>query len=637
VSTSAQQQPKVARDALVRPALLALLAAPWAAHAAITGLSALGSRPLAARWVALGIVGFAVLVTAVGVHRAVQTKRDDEVIVSPVTGVAGRLCGAMSAGAVLALAGAVLAALALPLIAYDALGYHLPVIADWLDAGRVAWVTTDDPIRNGYPLGQEAIGALLAAATGSTSVVTLPSFFYVVAGALSIWHFSERMGVRRELSRAAAALFLLVPIVILNAPTGYVDASFAGAVVSCFLLSALAFGDARPDFVLVAAAGMAAAHALSLKGTGVSTLLAASGATAVVLVARRLAGSPLPAAFARRLGVAAVFAAPGAFWLVRNVVHTGNPLWPVAIRVAGHDLFSGVAPLAAIMDAAHNTPPALARLNEASRLAHTWLEWAGPAVAFDDRFAGLGLAWPLVALPAIVFTVVRLFRGGLAPERRTPLAIALVATAIAFLLQPMRWWPRYTIWLWGLGAVSVAYAAESLVRAGKGRTLAAALSVATGLAAVEGSIALFHSNGLGAALAHSGAGALFASDPRTAPNALDWVDATFWKSGVADADQVCRGSWKPGTDDAILDGVFAQLSPRPHVHVVLDDDGNWSRVHKAWKDAGCTDLLLLQGSPVLPLAEKDPEVSVEPAVAFDPLFIVRPRALTRLSSRNEPR
>jgi hypothetical protein len=606
------------------------------AHAVVTGLSALGGRPLADRGLALGITACAVLVTAVGVRRAVRSG-GDEVSVAPLPGAARLLGIVLSAGAGLALAGAVLAALALPLVAYDALGYHLPVIADWLDAGRIAWVATDDPIRNGYPLGQEAIGALLAAATGSTSVVALPSFFYAASGALSIWLFTERMGVRRELSRAAAALFLLAPIVILNAPSGYVDASFAGAVVSCFLLSALAFGQAQPDLVLAAAAGMAAAHALALKGTGVSTLLAISLASAGVLLATRRARGSLPEALAKRVGVAMAFAAPGVFWLVRNLVHTGNPLWPVAIGVAGHELFPGVAPLAAILDTAHNTPPALARLNEVGRIVHTWLEWSGPAVAFDDRFAGLGLAWPLVAVPAIALTVGRFFRGGIASEHRLPLAIALFATAIAFVLQPMRWWPRYTIWLWGLGAVSVACTAESLVAAGRGRALSVVLSVATGLAAVEGAVALFHANGLGSALGRSGARALFAGDPRNAPNAVDWVDATFWKSGVADAEHVCRGAWKPGTDDAILDGVFAQLSPRPHVHVVSDDDGDWSRVQKAWKDAGCTDLLLLQGSPVLPLAEKDPEVSVEPAVAFDPLYIVRPRRLARLSSRNETR
>lgn len=631
---SAPQHPPAPTAAPVRLALLAVLAAPWVAHGLVTGLSALGVRPISARGPALAIIVVSALVPLAAVRIVGRWRRAD--YTSPrLGGAAGHLCAALSALAAVALGGAFLGALALPVIAYDALGYRLPVVADWLDAGRVAWVTTDDPVRNGYPLGQEAIGAVLAAVTGSTNAAVLASFFYIVAGALSIWVFAEQVGVRRELARAAAALFLLVPIVILNAPTGYVDASFAGAVVSFVLLSALAFSEESADLVLAAAAGMSAAHALSLKGTGVTTLLAVSLAVAAArVVKRRAGGAPLPR-FGLRLGVAASFAAPGAFWLVRNLVHTGNPLWPVTIRIAGRDVLPGAASLASILDVAHNTPASFAGLSDVGRVARTWLETAGPAVAFDDRLAGLGLVWPLFALPAIAVTAFRLSKGSLPARQRTPIAIAFIATGIAFVLQPMHWWSRYTIWLWGAGALALAVTAESMIAAGRGRAVSVALSLVTGLAAVEGGIALLHANGLGTAVARAGADALFSGDARKPPNALEWVDATFWKSGVGDSEQVCRGAWKPGTDDAILDGVFAQLTPRPHVHVVADDDADWSRVEKAWNDAGCANLLLFRGSPVLPLAQRDPGVTVEPAVAFDPLFIVRARQSPRLAARNQ--
>ena len=634
MSISAPQQPKAAPVALVRPALLGALTAPWVAHALVTHLSAIGAHPLTARGAATGIIVVTVLITSL-VMWFFRHRTSDTALHPVLDGLGGHLAAALSATAVVATAAGVLAAVSLPLVAYDALGYRLPVVADWLDAGRIAWVTTDDPVRNGYPLGQEAVGALLAAATASTRVVALPSFLYVVAGALSIWFFVERVGVRRAVARAAAALFLLAPIVVLNAPTGYVDASFAGAVVASFLLSALAFGESRPDFVVAAAAGMSLSHALSLKGTGVSIVLAVAVAVVVAVIVERRTSGSLPGFIAARLVVVATFAAPGAFWLIRDFVHTGNPLWPIAIRVAGHELLRGTAPLAAILDVTHNTPAALAGLHEPHKVLYTWLEWAGPAVAFDDRLAGLGLAWPLVALPSLAFVVVRLVNGAAPREQRGPLAMVLLATAVAFALQPMRWWPRYTVWLWGAGAVAFASAAESLIVSGRERVLSAVLALVTTVVVAEGGIAVFHANGIGGAVARSGIAALLSFDPRIAPNAPEWVDAGFWKSGLADASDVCRGAWKPGTDDAILDGVFAQLSPRPRVHVVPDDDGDWTSVQKAWKDAGCADLLLLRGSPVLSLAESDPEVTVEPAVAFDPLFIVRPRRFARLAARNQ--
>jgi hypothetical protein len=139
----------------------------------------------------------------------------------------------------------------------------------------------------------------------------------------------------------------------------------------------------------------------------------------------------------------------------------------------------------------------------------------------------------------------------------------------------------------------------------------------------EGAIGLWHANGADLASLRNG----FSYDPRHARNAISWVDPSFWGLGLGEKRVVCRGDWKPGTDNGNLDGVFAQLMPRPRVHIVSDDSGNWQRVRKGFEEAGCTDLLLFRGSPVLPLAAQDDQFSIEAAVAFDPLFVVRRRAV----------
>ena len=61
------------------------------------------------------------------------------------------------------------------------------------------------------------------------------------------------------------------------------------------------------------------------------------------------------------------------------------------------------------------------------------------------------------------------------------------------------------------------------------------------------------------------------------------------------------------------------------MHILPDDQGNWQEVRRAWEASGLSRLLLLKGSPVLASAALDPNVSVAPAVAFDPIFIVGPR------------
>ena len=514
--------------------------------------------------------------------------------------------------ACVALFTALLTSMLLPVVAYDAIAYRLPTIASWLDVGRIAWVPTDDPVRNGYPMGQEAVSAVLAAITGSMRFVAATSFLHVAAGAVSIWLFCEACGVRRSLARAAGATFVLVPMVLLNAPSGYVDAAFAGSVVSLLCLVALSATADTLDTGLVAITGMAAANVLSLKGTGLPFVVLALATSLVFALMRRRD--------TLRMTLAIPFAATGAFWAFRNVLHTKNPIWPVELRFLGRTILPGVGSADQILDVAHNTPPSFASAGEAVRILSTWFELEGPARDFDDRMAGLGIAWAVIALPAVVAVLVAFTRRR-TPELRAPV-IAIALTAACFALQPMRWWPRYAIWVWGAGAVSLALVAEQWIRRERAHRLLVGFGAFSALTVAEGSLAVWHANGAG--LASFRHGAFY--DPRHAPNAVSWVDANFWSLGLDEKRVVCRGDWKPGTDNGNLDGVFAQLSPRPQIRIVSDDSGNWQQVRKGFQEAGCSDLLLFRGSPVLPLAVQDDEFSVEAAVAFDPLFVVRRRA-----------
>ena len=314
---------------------------------------------------------------------------------------------ALSGGATLAFGAAFAIALILPVIAYDALAYRLPVIAQWLDAGRVAWVSSDDAVRNGYPLGQEAVSAVLVAATASMRWASVTSFAFVAGGAVALWALCEACGVRRALARSAAALFVLAPMTLLNAPSGYVDAAFAGATVALLCTSALWLLSERRIAWLAAATGMSGAHVLALKGTGIAFAVCVAMCMSAVLALRwyraRAARAPFVSrALVRSLALMKLCALPGVFWIARNIVFTGNPLWPVEIKLAGHVVFAGVASMDEVLSTASNTPPQLAALGEAARVARVWLQMNGPAADFDDRLAGLGFAWPLFALPALI-------------------------------------------------------------------------------------------------------------------------------------------------------------------------------------------------------------------------------------------
>jgi hypothetical protein len=614
--------------------LLALLALPWLVHTLVVLLSALGARPLASMVAVLAILAAAAaFAAALGKEAweqgdgagAARTRAEGLVAWSRASG------WALSAAGALSFLIAVTLAVALPTTAYDALAYRLPVIAQWLDAGRIAWVSSDDPVRNGYPLGQEAVSAVVAAASGSLRFACATSFVHLASGAAAIWLLAEACSVRRALARSAAAIFVLVPMVILNAPSGYVDAAFAGATVA-LLCSAALLAESRSGPLLAAATGMAAANVLALKGTGV-LFVAIAGAGVLACVGLRRVRSGVAGVRPLSMAIALACTAPGAFWLLRDVAHTGNPLWPVTITLAGHTIFHGVGSVEQILDTAHNTPADFASVGELGRLLRTWLELSGPAVDFDDRMAGLGLAWPLIALPAIAMLCLGLLRNREQRARCAPIALLLLLTLGCFAVQPMRWWSRYTLWVWGAGALAIALQAERLATSGRARLLALYLAALTALCVGEGALALTHAKDAKIALARwlaPGGRHAQLSDPRHALNAASWVAPEFWALGIERRRDVCRGWWKPGTDNANLDGVLAQLRPRPRVHVVDDDHQKWPQVRAAWRAIGCAELLLLNASPVVPFAKRDAQVRVERAVAFDPIFIVRPRTTVAL-------
>ncbi|HEY6880308.1 MAG TPA: hypothetical protein VI299_19930, partial [Polyangiales bacterium] len=194
--------------------------------------SVAGLAPLASPTpsLALLVAGAAAAGTVMG-----RGEQGSRVTVEGPTWLAWSGRGALGVG-VLATGVTIVLALWLPVGAYDAIGYRLPAVAQWLDAGGFSWVTGDDPLRNGYPLGLELIEATLFAGFGSPRAVDAVASMFLIAGALALLGFGRRVALPSGAAELAAALFLLVPMHLLNAPSGYADAAFAGAMV-CTLIA----------------------------------------------------------------------------------------------------------------------------------------------------------------------------------------------------------------------------------------------------------------------------------------------------------------------------------------------------------------------------------------------------------------
>jgi hypothetical protein len=534
--------------------------------------------------------------------------------------------GALGAGLLLTL-GALALAWLLPVGAYDALGYRLPAVAQWLDAGAVVWVQGDDPLRNGYPLGLEVIEAAVFRALAAATAVDCVATLFVLAGAASLAGFARRLGLLRPAAALAAGLFLLVPMHLLNAPSGYADAAFAGVLVA-FLVGVARWTEAahtgsadhsaRSADSSAASAddssdvgvelGVAAALVIALKPHGFAFVAVGLGLGLLL----RAQQTGLRAA-ARELGVTALFAAPGLFFALRNVVVTGNPLYPLEVRIGSHVLLRGEGSLDGILTPDFNVPPELAALSSLLRPWWVWLQAHGPAENFDDRLAGFGYAFLLVGLPALGWALARTLRR---PAALRGLAVLGGLTFACWLLQPMAFWPRFTSWLWGAAALSIALLLTTLIEQGRERS-AVAIAVATLLLALpEALYALAHVKRVD----RFGLSSLLREDPIDALAQVAGVEADFVRDVLVGKRDVCRTPWRLGTDDANLDGVVAQLLPRPRMHVLKETQ--FAALIAAAQARGCKQLIVIGDNPVVARVPSSWAERSETVTAFGPCRLI---------------
>ncbi len=149
---------------------------------------------------------------------------------------------------------------------------------------------------------------------------------------------AEALGLRAGLSWIVPGV-MLAPVVAAQPLALYVDVALAAFVLAATAFAALAAAQGR--FAHLALAALSAGLAMGVK---VSFLY--FSATIVVVLANRhvwrlLTGGRWWRAVARVTLAAALFALPCAFWYLRNLLDTGNPLYPFHVKVAGATLFSG--------------------------------------------------------------------------------------------------------------------------------------------------------------------------------------------------------------------------------------------------------------------------------------------------------
>lgn len=347
----------------------------------------------------------------------------------------------------------------LPDYSWDGNTYHIPPINYWARAGHVHWVPVtplQSELMNGYPKGAEVVTWVLTTLLQAPRFVSIANFTFLPLGVAGIAGLCESLGTTRRTAWVCGGLLLFVPVLLWQSVTSYVDCAFGCTAIAALAMlchTQYAWGNKTESWQGIVGLGCALGLLTAIKSSGV--LLTGTSLLALLTLPR--AASNRASIWHRVAGVGAACAGVGGYWYVRNYLHTGSPLHPVGLSLAGHALFPG-RKISEVLDFAANTPALFSRWPAPARVGYAWaqggIRWPLTSYGWDGRLGGLGFLWPAGCIPSIFsVAVLRLRRLRKAAANRHDRTLLLVTgcVAVAFLGTPLNWWARYTVWIYALG------------------------------------------------------------------------------------------------------------------------------------------------------------------------------------------
>ena len=399
------------------------------------------------------------------------------------------------AGAVLVVLVALVAwrSLSAPTYDYDVLTYHLMFPARWIQDGAISIIPTwcGDPAPAYAPMACEVYYTWLFMPMGEDTLARCGQFPFWLLLLIAVQGLAAELRLGLTARRCVAILVVLIPSIAAQTGTAMVDVALAAHLVSvvCFCLRIVR----GPPRVHRSKTGVV----MSISAGDVMGLVFAAGlllGTKYIALAYLAAFGPLlvwakwrslthgRSLLRRPVVLMAMLVACwiGGYWYVRNAALTGNPVYPVEVRIRTTVLCEGAYGRAQM----ENSPFNVRRQNPADAFGRTvWLAWNAPGVlvpaadeatgraaVFRHWYLGpVGFMTGLFLLAALV-RVVSLFRrsaggrvGGL-PEVLFYLCVA-VACAVFWYVLPFQQ-PRFAFGLIVLGVVGAAGAVRIHRRAG---------------------------------------------------------------------------------------------------------------------------------------------------------------------------
>jgi hypothetical protein len=449
---------------------------------------------------------------------------------------------------------------------WDGLFYHIPAIHEWVVAGRVSWIghVPDVPYVN-FPMGVELTAFVTHSLLGTSHLVDACNLPYWVLAFLSLVVIATRLGARGVWRWVAGALIVGAPVFVSQSVSCYIDPGFSSTVMASVAACAIfVFDRSQSGWWRAVLLGAAVGLCLGSKGTGLPF--------AVVFVAAATVGTfwvegmgRWKYVLARMVVVALVLFLVGGYWYTRNAIAAGNPIFPMELKVGEKTIIEGANHVELLRD---NAPQWLEKYPGPLRMLVSWLQTDAPISGFDPT-GGMGYLWIAGALPAVLFlwllAVRRRYPG---PTREFVFVSALILCLL--LVQPARWWARFTVWLHALGlpgiAVAASYAAADWRRSRWHTVTLILVAAMIGVAVWESDRTLDLEWERGRTAEATGLEARFQSSVEYVFPGL--ADAPGFEEFV-DAGKIARGPW--GHHGTLLGGILSMPLGEREIFVIRED------------------------------------------------------------------
>ncbi|MDP2691971.1 MAG: glycosyltransferase family 39 protein [Candidatus Gracilibacteria bacterium] len=218
---------------------------------------------------------------------------------------------------------------------YDTIAYHMPIVVEWIqqhslwDVFYAAW---GGPLGY-YPSNHELMVSWLVLPFGHDYLANLMNFWIIALMVVVTYKIMREMGVGDFLSWLAGALVMVMPIFLRQMGTGQVDMLMALGVVISWYYFLRSYK--RQDGLLLFPVLFSMAIMLGTKYLSVVYILP------LLVIFFFLAGAWRKTHRLWWLWFLLVLGTLGSMWYWRNLILTGNPIFPADVRIGDLVLFQG--------------------------------------------------------------------------------------------------------------------------------------------------------------------------------------------------------------------------------------------------------------------------------------------------------